>query len=72
MKATDVQKDVCNAIIEQVSFWRDSNDINSPTHYVNIEESFRTELEDKLSEKELNELMDEMANLFQLVEYLSV
>ena len=72
MKATDVQKDVCNAIIEQVSFWRDSNDINSPTHYVDIEESFRAELEDKLSEKELNELMDEMANLFQLVEYLSV
>ena len=72
MKATDVQKDVCNAIIEQASSWRDSNDINSPTHYVNIEESFRAELEDKLSEKELNELMDEMANLFQLVEYLSV
>ena len=71
MKVTDIQKDVCNAIIRQASFWRDSNDINSPTHYVDLEECFLADLDDKLSEKELQEFINEITNIFQLVKNLA-
>jgi hypothetical protein len=39
MKTSDRQKEICNLIIDQASFWRDSNDINSPTHGCDIDES---------------------------------
>lgn len=33
MKATESQKQICDAIKSQVEFWKTSNDIDSPTHY---------------------------------------
>lgn len=33
MKATEKQKQICDAIKSQVEFWKTSNDIDSPTHY---------------------------------------
>lgn len=38
MKATTKQKEICDFIISQAKFWRDSNDLYSPTHGVGIDE----------------------------------
>ena len=41
MKANDRQKQVCDLVIQQVSFWKESNDIDSPTHHCDNNESVR-------------------------------
>ena len=55
MKASESQKKMCDFIISTVTFWKDNNDIGSPTNEcdiynevesLNIEES--EELKDKL------------------------
>lgn len=38
MKATTKQKEICDFIISQAKFWRDSNDLYSPTHGCDIDE----------------------------------
>ena len=38
MKATDKQKELCEFIRSQSSYWANSNDIDSPTHYSDIDE----------------------------------
>ena len=72
MKPTNTQKAVINSIIGQLQFWRDTNDIDSPTHYVDMEECYLSSLEDCLSEKEIEELETETCNLFQFIKNLAV
>ena len=72
MKPTKTQKAVCDAVIDQLKFWRDANDINSPTHYCNMDECYFSALEDCLSEKEIVELTEETCNLFQFIKNLAV
>lgn len=40
MKTTDKQKQMCDIIITQAKFWKNSNDIKSPTHMSDIDEEF--------------------------------
>ena len=72
MKPTKTQKAVCDAVIDQLKFWRDTNDINSPTHYCNMDECYFSALEGCLSEKEIEELTEETCNLFQFIKNLAV
>lgn len=37
MKTNRIQKHICDFIIEQIQWWRDSNDIDSPTHSSDLE-----------------------------------
>lgn len=53
MKPTDVQKKICDLIIEQANFWKDTNDIFSPTHLCDIEESVNNTDELSSSDKEI-------------------
>lgn len=39
MKPTTKQKKLCEIIIEQAKFWQSTNDIHSPTHLCDIEET---------------------------------
>ena len=39
MKPTAKQKKICDLIVEQAKFWQSTNDITSPTHLCDIEES---------------------------------
>lgn len=72
MKPTKTQKAVIDAVIDQLNFWRSTNDINSPTHYCDMDESYQSALEDCLSEKEIEELKSETCNLFQFIKNLAV
>ena len=38
MKANKQQKEICELIKSQASFWINSNDIDSPTHLCDIDE----------------------------------
>lgn len=40
MKPTEKQKKIINFLIDQLKCWRDTNDINSPTHNSDMEECF--------------------------------
>ena len=72
MKPTKTQKIVIDAIIDQLQFWRSTNDIDSPTHYCDMDECYQSDLGDCLSEKEIEELKSETCNLFQFIKNLAV
>lgn len=47
MKTNRLQQHICDFIIEQVEWWRDSNDINSPTHFSDLESRLDDLVEDE-------------------------
>lgn len=69
MKPTKLQKKICELIKSQASFWMNTNDIYSSTHYNYIEESLDDM--DELSEEEKEELLFALRNLYQLVKVYS-
>lgn len=72
MKPTKTQKAVIDAVIDQLNFWKSTNDIESPTHYCDMDECYMSSLEDSLSEEEIEELKSETCNLFQFIKNLTV
>lgn len=52
MKPNKLQKDVCELIKRQAQFWINTNDINSPTHFCDIDEEVlgMDDLDDVLAE----------------------
>lgn len=69
MKPTDKQIAMARVIQEQGIFWEKTNDINSPTHFTDIEEEVmvRLEMEDLLNDDEANELIELLSNLCSFV-----
>lgn len=47
MKTNRVQQHICDFIIEQIKWWRDSNDIYSPTHLSDLESRLDDIVEDE-------------------------
>lgn len=47
MKTNRVQQHICDFIIEQIQWWRDSNDIDSPTHLSDLESRLDDIVEDE-------------------------
>lgn len=72
MKPTKAQKATIDAVIDQLKFWRGTNDINSPTHYSDMDECYQSALDDCLSQDEIEELKAETCNLFQFIKNLAV
>jgi len=60
MKPNKQQKEICELIKSQVSFWMNSNDIDSPTHLCDIDEEVaKLELEEDM-EGELSFALKEL------------
>jgi hypothetical protein len=65
MKPNDNQKEVIQAISNTVSYWEQTNDINSPSHFSEIDEwwinipsvSKNTVLEDQLDDLNLKDMI---------------
>lgn len=72
MKPTKTQKEVMDAVINQLYFWKVTNDLDSPIHYYDMDEYYKVALKDGLSEKEIEELKIETCNLFQFIKNLAV
>lgn len=74
METNRVQKHICDFIIEQVDWWRDSHDIDSPTHLSELEDRLNDLVEDEgwidgVQAYELfNRLMDLLMTIRQLKE----
>ena len=47
MKTNRTQKHICDFIIGQIEWWRDSNDINSTTHLSDLEDRLNDLVEDE-------------------------
>lgn len=69
MKTNDKQKEICDFIIEQANFWKNSNDINSPTHFCDIHESLYNL--DWLSDEQINEIEDLLCKLYIKIKHLN-
>lgn len=65
MKPNRVQQYICDFIMEQVQWWRDSNDINSPTHLSDLESRLDDLVEDEgwISDSKAHELDVYLTNL---------
>lgn len=67
MKANKIQQYICDVIQGQQSFWKNSNDITSPTHLVDIEEECFVQLHDWLTDEERLELEEKLQDLYWFI-----
>lgn len=67
MKPNKIQQQICDVIHSQADFWKNSNDITSPTHLVDIEEECNAQLYDLLSEEEIEELASKLKDLYWFI-----
>ena len=69
MKPTDKQKAIAKVIERQGQFWQSTNDINSPTHWGDIDEEImaQLEMEDLIDEKDIPILAHLLGELYSLV-----
>lgn len=65
MKPTKNQKELCKLVRNQASFWSNTNDIYSPTHYNDIEEEVN-EI-DFLCEDAKEQFIDALSTLYHLI-----
>ena len=62
MKSSQKQKELCEFIRSQASFWANTNDIDSPTHISDIEEEINNI--EWLNDYERIDLMDKVQDLY--------
>ena len=67
MRPTEKQKAICDAIIREVSWWRDSNDIDSPTHYADLEDCLSADLDDLIGKSERYVIQQKMTGIFHVI-----
>lgn len=65
MKPSEKQKKICELIKSQASFWMNTNDIYSPTHYNDIEEE--VDNIDFLCDEAKEQLIDALSTLYHLI-----
>ena len=66
MNPTEIQKKVIKDCISLISGWQDTNDINSPTHFVDIEDTLTLPyLDSNIGPR--NEIIDCLGELLQLI-----
>jgi hypothetical protein len=65
MIANENQKEICDKILQQVEFWKSSNDINSPSHY--CENNTVVETIECLSDEDKEDLINFLDNLFDFI-----
>ena len=67
MKATENQINACEALKMCLAFWRDSNDITSPSHFNLIETTVQTEMMDYADDELKEEIIEKMQDLYRLI-----
>jgi len=72
MKPTDLQKKVIDSIKSIISTWENTNDILSPTHDVDIEESLYADLSDYVSDERRMSLEEELKDLLNTIKKIGL
>lgn len=72
MKTNRIQKHICDFIIGQVEWWRDSNDIDSPTQFSDLEDRLNDIVEDEgwTDEQRAYELLEGLIGLLVTIRQL--
>lgn len=71
MKLTNKQVEVIDTCISQLGFWKSTNDINSPTHFCDIDSDFSNlYFDDKITDEESNKLICKLSELLILIRNL--
>lgn len=65
MKPTELQKKIIDTCILECNFWKDTNDITSPTHFCSItEEVYQFFYDEELTEYQCSKLNEALSNLY--------
>ena len=67
MKPNKTQQYICDVIRSQQDYWKHTNDITSYTHLCDIEEECNAQLDDLLSEEEIEELASKLQDLYWFI-----
>lgn len=68
MKPTPRQQKLIEEVQNQASFWMTTNDIDSPTHYCDMEEEVqKLEMDDVLSKEDAKKFEDLLGDLFDFI-----
>lgn len=69
MKANKNQVKIIDTIISQLEYWKDSNDIESPTHISDLEAVIESMVEDDeiLSYKQSDSISTSMRNVLNII-----
>jgi len=67
MKANKIQNCLCDVILSQQSFWRNSNDITSYTHLTDIEEECFAQLGNLIKDSDREELENKLKDLYWFI-----
>ncbi len=68
MKPTIKQKEVIDAVLNVVKFFKSTNDINSPTHICDIDEVISMEeLEENITKEEGDVLTIALSNIYNVI-----
>lgn len=67
MKPNKIQQHICDVIRSQQDYWEHTNDITSYTHLCDIEEECNAQLDDLLSEEEIEELASKLQDLYWFI-----
>lgn len=65
MKPTEKQKRVCEYCQGILRTWVYTNDINSPTHFVDIEDFIHSECFDEIVDEELIDKLGDLLNVIR-------
>lgn len=72
MKATELQKKMIDICITELQCWKDSNDINSPTHRADAEaELYKLDYDDELSSIYCDEINNKLQELRYTIIHLT-
>lgn len=67
MKPTEKQMAICNAIITHIYWWRDTNDIDSPTHYTDMEDCLRADLDNVVNDGDRYIIQQKLKQIFEVI-----
>ena len=67
MKATENQIDASETLKMCMTYWQDSNDITSPSHFNLIETEVQTEMMDYANDELKDEIIEKMQDLYRLI-----
>lgn len=67
MKPTIKQLLAIGSVVSIVKTWSDTNDINSPTHFVDIEEFVKSDLMNYIDDSIAEELADKLGDVLNVI-----
>ena len=65
MKPNKIQVNICNFCKSIINTWINTNDINSPTHFVDIEDFTHSECFDEIIDEELIDKLEDLLNVIR-------